>query len=131
MIILIVVIALVRFINVHKYDTIKIEDNYYAVLHAGSCGYMNSTYLYIINGKYKYIQVQSCHNCWGSYEATETVTKVGKLNWPQDVIDVAKKNGSDGWVTLNVDIPETQYHKRYNKGDSITIDEFRMLISIK
>ena len=83
------------------------------------------------NGEYKYIQVQSHTTYWGSTEWVDKVTKVGKLTWPQQVIDVAKENGSDGWVEINVDIPETAHQKGYNKGDIITIDELRMLISIK
>ncbi|MCI8411997.1 MAG: hypothetical protein HFJ40_06175 [Clostridia bacterium] len=122
--------ALIPFINKHKYDNVKIEDNYYAVLSGGVGEMVNYTYLYMINGEYKYIQVQSNTTYWGSTEWVEKVTKVGKLTWPQEVIDVAKQNGSDGWVTINVDIPETKYQKGYNKGELITIEELRMLISI-
>ena len=130
-IIAIALIALIPFINEHKYDNVKVEDNYYAVLNGGVGEIVNSTYLYMIDGEYKYIQVQSHTKYWGSSEWVEKVTKVGKMNWPQQVIDVAKQNGSDGWVIINVDIPETKYQKGYSKGDIITIDELRMLISIK
>ena len=109
----------------------EIEENYYAVLSGGVGELVNKTYLYMDNGEYKYIQVQSHTTYWGSTEWVDKVTKVGKLTWPQQVIDVAKENGSDGWVKINVDIPETAHQKGYNKGDLITINELRMLISIK
>ena len=129
----IVIIAsfLIPFINEHKYDNVEIEEDYCAVLSGGLGELVNKTYLYMDNGEYKYIQVQSHTTYWGSTEWVDKVTKVGKLTWPQQVIDVAKENGSDGWVEINVDIPETAHQKGYNKGDIITIDELRMLISIK
>lgn len=121
----------IPFINEHKYDNVRIDENYYAVLEGGGGEIINSTYLYMVNGEYKYIQVQSMTTYGGSTEWVNKVTKVGKLTWPQEVIDIAKQNGSAGWARLNVDIPETNYQKGYNKGDIITIDELRILISIK
>ncbi len=127
-VIIIVLIALLLFIIEHRYDNIKIEDNYYAVLSGGAGEIVNHTYLYIENKNYKYVQTQSSTTYWGSSEWIEKVTKVGKLNSPEDVIEKAKQNSSNGWVQINVDIEQNPYTKTYVKGDIITIEEFRQLI---
>lgn len=114
-IVICVVIALIS-INITKKD--EIPDGYIAVFNGGSGEITFSTYIYKIdNGKpnygFEYINTTNITKHWGSSELNVAVTGKGKLDWTDDVFEVAKNNHAYSSVTLS------------NNNKVYTIEEFR------
>lgn len=114
-----------------KNNSSKLDDNYYATLCSGTSEQIKCTYFYNTNGNYTYISTEENTESWGSSKWEVKVIDEGKLKYPQDIINIAKKNSVAEYVVLNKSIENSEDKKVYNKGDIITLEEFYNLIIIK
>lgn len=109
---------------IYKYqNTNCIPDDYIAVFHGGSGVITYSTYIYKIkNGQanygFKYINTTNT-NSSANQQPEIMVTDRGKINWTDDVFDIAKKNNAYSYVQL-----PNENKKIY------TIDEFWIKFSM-
>ena len=122
--ILVIGLIIISVFYKNRYNFVKIEDNYFAVISSGSGERLVNIYLYFENGEYSYIKAVDMTKFWGSSEWETTIIDVGKFNNESEVINLVPKDTSAEWITLNIDVPE----KELNKGDIIKAEDFRYLI---
>ena len=82
----------------------EIPDNYIAVFHGGSGEVTYETYIYKIdnghdNYGFKYINVTSHTQKYGSSKWTHKITDRGEFDWTDDAFSIAKKNNAYSYVT--------------------------------
>lgn len=99
-----------------------IPNDYIAIFHGGVGEQTHETYLYIISNedtdkKFKYINVTSTTESWGSAQWIQKIDNKGKAESLDEIFKIAKKHGSYSYVTLPND--NTLY----------TIEEFKMMFN--
>ena len=84
---------------------IEVEDGYIAVFENGGGEIMEKTYVYEDEetGRYKYVNVTATTVQYGGPEWKETAKGSGYVDTMDDIIAVAKKNGSCGFVMIPED----------------------------
>lgn len=125
LIFLILVIALFLglitfFLKYHNKN--NIPDDYIAIFHGGVGEQTHETYLYIISNedtdkKFKYINVTSTTESWGSAQWIQEIDDKGKVESLDEIFKIAKKHRAYLYVTLPND--NTLY----------TIEEFKMMFT--
>ena len=88
----------------HQNDS-KIPNNYIAIFHGGVGEQTYETYIYKIdNGRvnmgFKYINVTSTTESWGSSKWKHKINDKGEFDWTDGAFIVAKKHGAYSYVTL-------------------------------
>ena len=96
----------------------KIPDDYIAIFHGGAGEQTYKTYIYKIdNGEanrgFKYINLTSTTEYWGSPNWINQINDEGEFNWTDEAFIVAEKHGAYSFVTIPND------YKTY------TIEEFQ------
>lgn len=102
--------------NVHN----NIPENYIAIFHGGVGEQTYETYIYKIdNGQanygFKYINVTSTTETYGSPNWIQKITDRGEFDWSEGAFTVAEKNGAYSYVTLP------------NDSTIYTIEEFQIM----
>lgn len=120
-IVLLIIVGLIIFNKINKNS--NIPDNYIAIFHGGVGEITYETYIYKIdNGQdnygFKYINVTSTTESYGSSKWTHKITDKGKFDWTEDAFKIAEKNGAYSYVTVPND------DKKY------TIEEFQTRFSL-
>lgn len=113
---IIVVCALMLFIKSSDNETIP--DGYIAVFHGGVGEQTYQTYIYKIdNGQanrgFKYINVTSTTEFWGSPNWITEINDEGEFDWTDGAFIVAEKHGAYSYVTVP------------NNDEVYTIEEFQ------
>lgn len=101
----------------------NIPNNYIAVFHGGSGEETYETYIYrkktnTTNYGFKYINVVSRTESYGSTEWEHKVTGKGDFDWTDDAFTIAKKNNAYSYVTIPGDDKHytiEEYQKRFTK----------------
>lgn len=96
----------------------EIPSGYIAVFHGGSGEVTHETYIYKVdnghpNSEFKYINVTSTTESYGSTKWVHKITSRGEFQWTDGAFSVAYENGAYSYVTIP-NIPET-----------FTIEEFQ------
>ena len=77
----------------------SVPDDYIAVLRGGVGERTVETYVYEIDGGYKYINVTSTTVSWGAAQWNHVVDKTGTVSDREEVVEIARLHGADSFVT--------------------------------
>ncbi len=97
-----------------------IKEDYIAIFHGGSGEVIYETYIYKIdNGKanygFRYINVTSTTQSYGSSHWIRKITGKGEFDWTDGAFGVARENGAYSYVTIP------------NSNERYTIEEFQRM----
>lgn len=82
-----------------RLDIIEIKSNWIACFCNGSGEILYKTYVYkTSDGKYKYVNATATTVSWGSSKWKETGTGTGTVDTKNEIVEIAKKSGSCGYV---------------------------------
>ena len=98
---------------------VEIPEGYIAVFNGGAGEIVYRTYFYRDGNKYKYINVTSMTESWGSPEWNDKITKKGKVSSIEKVFEVAEKNYANSYVRVP------------NEDETYTLEEFKVLFTTK
>lgn len=112
-------------------EEFKSGNDYIAILCDGSGEIMQKTYVYKTDdGKYRYVNVESRTESWGSPKWKDTLTGSGVVDTKEELIEIAGNHNSCGHVQLPFEINDTD-DKDYTiityeelQSHFISIDEF-------
>lgn len=112
-------------------EEFKSDNDYIAILCDGSGEIMQKTYVYKTDdGRYKYVNVESRTESWGSPKWKDTLTGSGVVDTKEELIEIARNHNSCGHVQLPFEINDTD-DKDYTiityeelQSHFISIDEF-------
>lgn len=98
-----VIIGFCLYLNYKK--TSDIPNDYIAIFHSGVGEKTHETYIYKIDNGYahmgfKYINVTSTTESWGSSNWKYKITDKGEFDWTDGAFIIAKKHGAYSYVTL-------------------------------
>lgn len=82
---------------------ILLQGGYFAVLHGGGGEITHQTYVFKSDEGYSYINTTSTTVSWGSPQWEEKVTDKGSAKTKEDIVEIAKENGADAFVTIPED----------------------------
>lgn len=113
------------------HEEFKSGNDYIAILCDGSGEIMQKTYVYKTDdGRYKYVNVESRTESWGSPKWKDTLTGSGVVDTKEELIEIARNHNSCGHVQLPFEINDTD-DKDYTiityeelQSHFISIDEF-------
>ncbi len=77
----------------------SVPDDYIAVLRGGVGERTVETYVYEIDGGYRYINVTSTTVSWGAAQWNHVVDKTGTVSDREEVVEIARLHGADSFVT--------------------------------
>lgn len=80
-----------------------LQGGYIAVLHGGGGEITHQTYVFKSDEGYSYINTTSTTVSWGSPQWEEKVTDKGSAKTKEDIVEIAKENGADAFVTIPED----------------------------
>ena len=111
-----------------KYES---DNDYIAIFADGVGEIMQKTYVYKTDdGKYRYVNVRSVTESWGSPRWIDTLTGSGVVDTKEELVEIAKNHNSCGHVQLPFNINDTDDEEytiiTYEELQShfISIDEF-------
>ena len=104
-ILMVLLIILVLVVLNKKNVNNNIPDNYIAIFHGGAGEITYETYIYKIdNGQnnygFKYINVTSTTESWGSTNWTHKITDRGNFDWTSEAFIIAEKNRAYSYVSV-------------------------------
>lgn len=116
--IVLIIVGIALILNKKDIDDNVIPNDYIAIFHGGLGEITYETYIYKIdNGKpnygFKYINVTSTTEYWGSSNVIRKVTEKGEFDWTDGAFTTAEKNHAYSYVT----VPNDSY--------SYSIEEFQ------
>lgn len=89
-------------------EEFKSGNDYIAILCDGSGEIMQKTYVYKTDdGKYRYVNVESRTESWGSPKWKDTLTGSGVVDTKEELIEIAGNHNSCGHVQLPFEINDT------------------------
>lgn len=120
LLLIVIIGGIVGFFLYKKNNTTNIPENYIAVFHGGVGERTYETYIYKIenghdNYGFRYINVISTTESWGSPNWNHEITGKGSFDWTDSAFTIAKKHGAYSYVT------------RPNDNQTYTIEEFQKM----
>jgi hypothetical protein len=89
-------------------EEFKSGNDYIAILCDGSGEIMQKTYVYKTDdGRYRYVNVESRTESWGSTKWKDTLTGSGVVDTKEELIEIARNHNSCGHVQLPFEINDT------------------------
>ena len=81
-----------------KQVEVTVDAGYFAVLEDGAGEIMHKTYVYKTDSGYRFINVTATTVSWGATEWKEVVNSSGEVSSRDEIVSIAKSNGSCGFV---------------------------------